>query len=134
MCSFFLFLHFFISSWKTCQLMWETFVFLVIFDTCDVMYVWSISLFPPIVFDNLYGSVYHEYIRQAGLNCSILEKLGLFVYVFLKTSFFFQCFLCLLSYFLFTFKGENIYLSLRSFSIDVYVYCVVFYIWYKIKV
>ena len=29
-------------------------VFLVIFDTCDVMYNWSISLLPPIVLDNLF--------------------------------------------------------------------------------
>jgi len=28
--------------------MWENFVFLVIFDTCDVMYNWFISLLPPI--------------------------------------------------------------------------------------
>ena len=31
------------------------FVFLVIFDTCDVMYNWSISLLPPIVLDNLFA-------------------------------------------------------------------------------
>ena len=37
---YFLFLHF-ISFWKTCQLMWENFVFLVIFD---IVYNWSISL------------------------------------------------------------------------------------------
>jgi len=30
------------------QLMWENFVFLVIFDTRDVVYSWSVSLFPPI--------------------------------------------------------------------------------------
>ena len=30
------------------------FVFLDMFDTCDVMYIWSISLLPPIVLDNLY--------------------------------------------------------------------------------
>ena len=35
------------------QLMGENVVFLVIFDTCDVMYSWSISLLPPIVPDNL---------------------------------------------------------------------------------
>ena len=28
---------------------------LVIFDTCDVMYDWSISLLPPIVLDNLFA-------------------------------------------------------------------------------
>ena len=30
------------------------FVFLVIFDTCDVVYNWSISLLLPIVLDNLF--------------------------------------------------------------------------------
>ena len=30
------------------------FFFLVIFDTCDVVYNWSISLLPPIVLDNLF--------------------------------------------------------------------------------
>ena len=35
------------------QLMGENVVFLVIFDTCDVMYNLSISLLPPIVLDNL---------------------------------------------------------------------------------
>ena len=30
------------------------FRFLVIFDSCDVMYNWSISLVPPIVLNNLY--------------------------------------------------------------------------------
>ena len=29
--------------------MGENVVFLIIFDTCDVMYYWSISLLPPIV-------------------------------------------------------------------------------------
>ena len=51
---YFLFLHFFIKSWKTCQLMWENFVFLVIFDTCDVVHNWSISLLPPILYLILY--------------------------------------------------------------------------------
>ena len=32
----------------------ENFVFLVIFDTYDVMYNWPISLLPPIVLDNLF--------------------------------------------------------------------------------
>ena len=40
---------------ETCQLIRENFVFLVIFDTCDVVYNWSISLLPPIVLDNLFG-------------------------------------------------------------------------------
>ena len=35
--------------------MLENFVFLVIYDTCDVVYNWSISLLPPIVLDNLFG-------------------------------------------------------------------------------
>ena len=51
---YFLIVHFFISSWKTCQLMFENFFFLVVFDTCDVAYNWSISLLPPIVLDNLF--------------------------------------------------------------------------------
>ena len=36
----------------------ESVVFLVIFDTCDVIHKWSISLLPPIVrivLDNLFG-------------------------------------------------------------------------------
>ena len=40
---------------KTCQIIWKYFVFLVIFDTCDVVYNWSFSLLPPIVLDNLFG-------------------------------------------------------------------------------
>ena len=32
----------------------DNFVFLVIFDTCDVVYKWFISLLPPIVLDNLF--------------------------------------------------------------------------------
>ena len=31
----------------------ENVVFLIIFDTCDVMFNWSISLLLPIVLDNL---------------------------------------------------------------------------------
>ena len=34
--------------------MWEIFFSLFIFDTCDVLYDWSISLLPPIVLDNLF--------------------------------------------------------------------------------
>ena len=34
----------------------ENVAFLVIFDTCDVMYNWSISLLQPIVLYNLFGS------------------------------------------------------------------------------
>ena len=32
------------------------FVFHLTFDTCDVMYIRSISLLPPIVLDNLFGT------------------------------------------------------------------------------
>ena len=32
----------------------ENIVFLVIFDTCDVVYNWFISMLPPIVLDNLF--------------------------------------------------------------------------------
>ena len=35
--------------------MWENFIFLVIFDTRDVVYSWSISLLPPILLDNRFG-------------------------------------------------------------------------------
>ena len=35
--------------------MGENVVFLVIFDTCDVMFNWFISLLQPIVLDNLFG-------------------------------------------------------------------------------
>ena len=39
---------------EKCQQIWENLVFLVIFDTCVVLYNWSISLLPPIVLDNLF--------------------------------------------------------------------------------
>ena len=58
---YFLFLHFFVESWKTCQLLWENLVFFVIFDTFDVMYHWSISLLPPIVLDNLFDQTWKRY-------------------------------------------------------------------------
>ena len=45
----------FVHSQRTGQLMWENLVFLDIFDTCDVVYNWSISLLPPIILDNLFG-------------------------------------------------------------------------------
>ena len=38
--------------------MGENVVFLVIFDTCDVMYNWSISLLPTIVLDNIFAMYY----------------------------------------------------------------------------
>ena len=53
---------------------------------------------------------------------TILEKLGSFVYVFLKTSYFLSASFVYFFIFLFTFEEGNIYLSLRSLSIDdVYV-------------
>ena len=55
MCSLVSVLQFLLNLWKTCQLMGENFVFLVIFDTCDVVYNWSISLLPPIVLDKLFA-------------------------------------------------------------------------------
>ena len=45
-------------SWKTCQLIRENAVFIVIFDSCDVVYNWLISLLPPIVLDNLFDYTY----------------------------------------------------------------------------
>ena len=45
--------------------MGENFVFLVIFDTYDVVYNWFISLLPPIVLDKLFGlyeSSYNMYL------------------------------------------------------------------------
>ena len=32
-------------------------VFLVVFDTCDVVYIWSISLLPPIVLDIIFENL-----------------------------------------------------------------------------
>ena len=43
-------------------------VFLVIFDTCDVMYNWSISLLPPSVLDNLFVSTYIPTYLPAYIN------------------------------------------------------------------
>jgi len=40
----------------------ENFVFLVIFETCDVVYNYSISLLPPIVLENLFGLHYIDII------------------------------------------------------------------------
>ena len=59
------YLHFFIYSWKTCQLMWEIFIFLVIFDTCDVVYNGSISLLPPVVLDNLFDYIIYYLFSTA---------------------------------------------------------------------
>ena len=49
-----LFLHILFNLEKKRQQIWENLVFLVIFDTCVVLYNWSISLLPPIVLDNLF--------------------------------------------------------------------------------
>ena len=62
-----------------------------------------------------------EYSMQAGQNCTILEKLGLIVNVFLKKQVIFP----LLPFFTFLFfayiLGETyLSISLRSFIIDVY--------------
>ena len=55
--------------------MWEHFVFLVIFDTCDVVYNCSISLLPPIVLDNLFASLYtwyyHLLVRNVPINITL---------------------------------------------------------------
>ena len=54
---YFVFTHFkFIL--KTCQIMWENFVFFDILDACYVVNNWSISLLPPSVLDNLFGVTY----------------------------------------------------------------------------
>jgi len=37
--------------------MLKNFVFLVMFDTCDVVYIWSISLLPPIVLDIIFENL-----------------------------------------------------------------------------
>ena len=42
--------------------MWENFVLLAIFDTCDVVYNWSISLLPPIVLDNLFEGTWNFFL------------------------------------------------------------------------
>ena len=35
-----------------------------IFDTCDVVYNWFISLLPPIVIDNLSGTLYNYILKS----------------------------------------------------------------------
>ena len=50
--------------------MWENVVFLVIFDTCDVVSNWSISLLPPIVLDNLFGPYSPYYVTRTSANGS----------------------------------------------------------------
>ena len=53
------------------SLMGENCVFHVIFDTCCVVYNWSISLLPPIVLDNLFGKNQNlnEYEKIKGYLC-----------------------------------------------------------------
>ena len=51
--------------------MWDNFVFLVIFDTCDVVYKWFISLLPPIVLDNLFDNL-NIYVEICALPMSII--------------------------------------------------------------
>ena len=49
MCSLFSVFIFFYTILEKCQ----NFIFLVIFDTCDVVYYWSISLLPPKRINNI---------------------------------------------------------------------------------
>ena len=41
---------------------------LVIFDTCDVVYNWSISLLPPIVLDNLFDENKYDIMLFFSIN------------------------------------------------------------------
>ena len=59
-------------------------------------------------------------LRQAGKNCTISEISGLFVYVILKKSYFSSVSFLYFHIFCLHLGGENSYLSLRLFSIDVY--------------
>ena len=74
------------------------------------------------------GSVYWE--QQASWeNCTILEKLGLFVYVFLNTSYFSSASFVYFFLFCLHFRRKiSIYLSDHSSSIEVYAckMCIVF--------
>jgi len=51
--------------------MWENFVFLVIFVTCDVVYNWSISLLPPIY--NLHSPVLQIKVKLSIFNQKCLN-------------------------------------------------------------
>ena len=55
----FLFSHFLKLILEIMSIMWENFIFLVIFDTWDVVYKWSISLLPPFVLENLFGKLHN---------------------------------------------------------------------------
>ena len=49
----------------------ENLVFLVIVDSCDIMYDWSISQWPPIVIDNLFGG---DELMQYTRSCEVPQK------------------------------------------------------------
>ena len=53
--------------------MGENVVFLVIFDSCDVMYNYSISLLPSILLDNLFG-----YSNNSGLKLKYIFSLDIY--------------------------------------------------------
>ena len=55
--------------------MGENVVFLVIFDTCDVVYNWFISLLPSIVLDNLNYQISQLKVCSELLNMNIKEHL-----------------------------------------------------------
>ena len=54
MCSLFSVFTLFYLILENSKLMWANFAFLDIFDTCDVVHNWFISLLLPIVLDNLF--------------------------------------------------------------------------------
>ena len=86
---YFLFLHFFIWSWKTCQLMLENFVFLVIFDTCDVVYNWSIRFlfFSGTILDFGLKRKFHEFQENLSwISNLILVTFSASVYDFLTND------------------------------------------------
>ena len=69
----------------------KNFVLLVIFDTCDVVYNWSISLLPPIVLDNLFGPCrINTKIRQKCLNKIAQNANTIFLKRFSEFFFFFS--------------------------------------------
>jgi len=51
----------------------ENIVFLVIFDTCGVVHNWVISLLPPIVLDNIFGTAHYELCWTTFLVLDILS-------------------------------------------------------------
>ena len=56
------------------SLMGEKCGFQVIFDTCCVVYNWSISLLPPIVLDNLFGKN-QNFLREKVEFSFIIDKI-----------------------------------------------------------